>query len=192
MYMFMIWMCACICVLCTCLCARHTRAQIFKYSHAHIPPRTDLLGPSKVMIKGGRDFLMPSFPFGQSSDYARQAWNFYCDCHGSGVRDPRRPGLSLESVLRWRCLNMSCWVATWDPYKLLVSFCSFIWSYVSAFLPYFWWQGNLGAFWWGFPWFLNGFKRWRLPCFAAFLTKAIKPLWLRYNPHALSFTLGFR
>ena len=122
MYMFMICMCACICVLCTCICARHTRAQIFKYSHAHIPPRADLLGPSKVMIKGGRDFLMPSFPFGQSSDYARQAWNFYCDCHGSGVRDPRRPGLSLESVLRWRRLNMSCWVATWDPYKLFGEF----------------------------------------------------------------------
>ena len=27
----------------------------------------------------------------QSSDYARQAWNFFCDCHGNGVRDPRRP-----------------------------------------------------------------------------------------------------
>ena len=53
---------------------------------------------------------------------ASQAWNVYCDCHGSGVRDPRRPGLSLESVLRWRRLNMSCWVATWDPYKLFGEF----------------------------------------------------------------------
>lgn len=31
----------------------------------------------------------------QSSNYGRCAWNFYCDCHGHGVRDPRRASVFL-------------------------------------------------------------------------------------------------
>ncbi|CAK9054715.1 unnamed protein product, partial [Durusdinium trenchii] len=36
--------------------------------------------------------------FQKAGTYGRQAWNFYCDSHGEGVRDPRRhPQAFLEA-----------------------------------------------------------------------------------------------